>query len=184
MSKRDDWIDYFELLHGRKPNADEYLEAKMLVNLIVVQIIQFKSVQEQSSPQEAPSVEQYDVAETSDFNDRFASEHLHEQTNIVGEGPKLDYQEAATPNYYNTQTNMGGEDPSPKQDYQGDAIPNYYNTSQDQYASLFSLINVDKRLPLGEHLLIISEVTGLLMALRPERLLVVNQCISLNFSGL
>ena len=28
MSKRDDWIDYFELLHGRKPNADEYLEAK------------------------------------------------------------------------------------------------------------------------------------------------------------
>ncbi|MFR4032494.1 MAG: hypothetical protein ACLTZN_01610 [Streptococcus sp.] len=94
---------------------------------------------------------------------------MHEQTNIVGEG-LTDYQEAATPNYYNTQTNMGGEDPSPKQDY-GDAIPNYYNTSQDQYASPFSLINVDKKITLGEHLLIISEVTGLLMALRPEKVI-------------
>ena len=33
----------------------------------------------------------------------------------------------------------------------------------------FSSINVDKRLPLEEPLLIISEVTGLLMALRPEK---------------
>ena len=162
MSKRDDWIDYFELLHGRKPNADEYLEAKNAGKFDSSSDNTDQSVQGQSSPQEAPSVEQYDVAETSDFNDWFASEHLHEQTNIVGEGPKQDYQEAATPNYYNTQTNMGGEDPSPKQDYQGDAIPNYYNTSQDQYASPFL---VDQR---GQ---------GLLMALRPEK--VIGQSYSL-----
>lgn len=111
MSKRDDWIDYFELLHGRKPNADEYLEAKNAGKFDSSQDDTGQSVQEQSPPQVAPSVEQYDVAETSDFNDRFASEQLHEQTNIVGEGSKQDYQEAA--------------------------IPNYYNTSQDQYASPF-----------------------------------------------
>ena len=123
MSKRDDWIDYFELLHGRKPNADEYLEAKNAGKFDSSQDDTGQSVQEQSPTQVAPSVEQYDVAETSDFNDRFASEQLHEQTNIVGESPKQDYQEAATPNYYNTQTNMVGE--APKQDYQGEAIPNY-----------------------------------------------------------
>ena len=109
MSKRDDWIDYFELLHGRKPNADEYLEAKNAGKFDSSPDNTDQSVQGQSSPQEAPSVEQYDVAETSDFNDWFASEHLHEQTNIVGEGSKQDYQEAATPNYYNTQTNMDEE---------------------------------------------------------------------------
>ena len=42
---------------------------------------------------------------------------------------------------------------------------------------LFSLINVDKRLPLGEPLLIISEVIGLLMVLRPEK--VIGQSYSL-----
>ncbi len=137
MSKRDDWIDYFELLHGRKPNAEEYMEAKEAGKFESVPDDTGQSVQGQSSPQAAPSVEQYDVAETSGFDDRFASEHLHEQTNIVGEGPKQDYQEATIPNYYNTQTNMGGEGPSTKQDYQGEAIPNYYNTSKDQYASPF-----------------------------------------------
>ena len=137
MSKRDDWIDYFELLHGRKPNAEEYMEAKEAGKFESVPDDTGQSAQGQSSPQAAPSVEQYDVAETSGFDDRFASEHLHEQTNIVGEGPKQDYQEATIPNYYNTQTNMGGEGPSTKQDYQGEAIPNYYNTSKDQYASPF-----------------------------------------------
>ena len=113
MSKRDDWIDYFELLHGRKPNAEEYMEAKEAGKFESVPDDTGKSVQGQSSPQAAPSVEQYDVAETSGFDDRFASEQLHEQTNIVGEGP------------------------SPKQDYQGATIPNYYNTTQGQYASPF-----------------------------------------------
>ena len=169
MSKRDDWIDYFELLHGRKPNADEYLEAKNAGKFDSSPNNTDQSVQGQSSPQEAPSVEQYDVAETSDFNDWFASEHLHEQTNIVGEGPKQDYQEAATPNYYHTQTNMGGEDPSPNKIIKEMQFPIITILLKINMPPLFSLINVDKRLPLGEHLLIISEVTGLLMALRPEK---------------
>lgn len=42
---------------------------------------------------------------------------------------------------------------------------------------LFSLINVDKRLHFEEPLLIISEVIGLLMALRPEK--VIGQSYSL-----
>ena len=149
MSKRDDWIDYFELLHGRKPNAEEYMEAKEAGKFESVPDDTGKSVQGQSSPQAAPSVEQYDVAETSGFDDRFASEQLHEQTNIVREGPK---QEAATPNYYNTQTNMVGEGPSPKQDYQGATIPNYYNTTQGQYASPFLIDQRGQEITFGRAL--------------------------------
>lgn len=175
MSKRDDWIDYFELLHGRKPNADEYLEAKNAGKFDSSPEDTGQSVQGQRLPQVTPSVEQYDVAETSGFDDRFDSEQLHEQTNIVGESPKQDYQEAATPNYYNTQTNMVGE--APKQDYQGASISNYYNTTQDQYASPFLIDQRDKRLPLEEPLLIISGGTGLLMALRLEK--VIGQSYSL-----
>ena len=56
MSKRDDWIDYFELLHGRKPNADEYLEAKNSGKFDSSPEDTGQSVQGQRSPQVAPGV--------------------------------------------------------------------------------------------------------------------------------
>ena len=173
MSKRDDWIDYFELLHGRKPNADEYLEAKNAGKFDSSPEDTGQSVQGQRSLQVTPSVEQYDVAETSGFDDRFDSEQLHEQTNIVGEGPKQDYQEAATPNYYNTQINILVLNKIIKEKQ----FPIITILRKINMPPLFSSINVDKRLPLGEHLLIISEVTGLLMALRLEK--VIGQSYSL-----
>ena len=52
--------------------------------------------------------------------------------------------------------------------FKEEAIPNYYNR-QEQYASPYMSTNVGKRLPLEEPLLIILEVTGHLMALRPAR---------------
>ena len=137
MSKRDDWIDYFELLHGRKPNAEEYMEAKEAGKFESVPDNPSQNVQGETSPQQEVNVQQAYVEKTSVLNDRFASQQSNFQTNIANE--------------------------SPNQNFQGGAIPNYYNR-QEQYASPYI---VDQRGQ--EPLLIILEVTGHLMALRPAR---------------
>ena len=90
MSKRDDWIDYFELLHGRKPNAEEYMEAKEAGKFESVPDNPSQNVQGETSPQQEVNVQQAYVEKTSVLNDRFASQ----QSNFQG---------GAIPNYYNRQ---------------------------------------------------------------------------------
>ena len=177
MSKRDDWIDYFELLHGRKPNADEYLEAKNSGKFDSSPEDTGQSVQGQRSPQVAPGVEQYDVAETSGFDDRFDSEQLHEQTNIVGESPKRIIRKQQLQTIIIRRQTWEEKVLVLNKIIKVKQFPIITILRKINMPPLFSSINVDKRLPLEEPLLIISEVTGLLMALRLEK--VIGQSYSL-----
>lgn len=103
MSKRDDWIDYFELLHGRKPNAEEYMEAKEAGKFESVPDNPSQNVQGETSPQQEVNVQQAYVEKTSVLNDRFASQQSNFQTNIANESPNQNFQGGAIPNYYNRQ---------------------------------------------------------------------------------
>lgn len=106
MSKRDDWIDYFELLHGRKPNAEEYMEAKEAGKFEGGPDNLNQNVQMKTSPQQGPSVQSDYVEKQSGFSDTLASEQSTYQTNIAGESPNQNYQGGGNSNYYNTMQNQ------------------------------------------------------------------------------
>ena len=106
MSKRDDWIDYFELLHGRKPNAEEYMEAKEAGKFEGGPDNLNQNVQMKTSPQQGPSVQSDYVENQSGFSDTLASEQSTYQTNVAGESPNQNYQGGGNSNYYNTMQNQ------------------------------------------------------------------------------